>query len=171
MFPNLNSSNGKDRSTKMSIRRGAAIAETAICLPFVFLLVVGAIELSSGLYHQMTFRSAVHECASHAADGTADCDDVQTVAQQIMSQVGVTNYNITIDEVPRTVNVASVQPALITHFDIPATGPTTAGFGDVPRGTIWRLQLTGTRPPTGLNITSQYLNSQFSANCVFVKEK
>lgn len=158
--------------SKPNSRRGAAVTEMAICLPFVFLLTAGAIELSAGLYHQMTFRSAVHECASRACDGDATADDVQSVAQQIMSQLGVTNYAIVIDEVPRTVNVDSVEPAMVTHFDIPAMGATTAGLEELPRGTVLRLRLTGDRPPTpGLRVVTQYLDSQVSAQCFFVKER
>ncbi len=153
-------------------RAGVAVVEVALCLPFVFLLTFGAIELSSGLYHQMTFRAAVHECATHACDGPTTCDDVQAVAQNIMSQMGVTTYQIEIDEVTRTTNLSSVETAPITHFDIPASGSTTAGLDDVPRGTILRLRLTGTRPPMpGLSLVTKYLDTQIRAQCVFIKER
>lgn len=158
--------------TANSSRRGAAIVELAICLPFVFLLVVGAIELSSGLHHQMAIRNVAHQCAIRGADGAATCNDIQALAQSIMPQLNVTNYSITIDEVPRSVNIQSVESASVTHFDIPASGPTTAGFDEVPRGTVLRLVIQGTRPaPDGLNLISNYLDDQITAQCVFVKEK
>jgi Flp pilus assembly protein TadG len=159
------------RQNRNQKRRGAAVAEMAICLPFVILMVVGSIELSSGLFHQMVFRTAVHECATRAADGTTDAVEVQTVAQQILSQHGITDFTITIDEVTRTVNSGTVESNPISHFDIPATGTPTAGLETVPRGTLLKLRLSAPRPPaTGLGVISKYLDSQIAAECVFVKE-
>ena len=164
--------NAMQFSLKKTRRRGAAVAEMAFCLPFVILLVVGSIELSSGLFHQMAFRTAVHECATRSAAGPCTSDEVQSVAQQIMLQRGISEFNITIDEVPRTVNVGSVEQATVTHFEIPSTGATTTGLEQVPRGTVLRLRMTANRPPaTGLSIISKYLDAQIAAECVFVKEK
>ncbi len=154
------------------VRKGAAVVEMAICLPFVFLLTAGAIELSTGLHHQMTVRAAVHECASAACNGPTTSDDVQAVAQPIMTAMGVGSYGITIDVVSRTLSDPSVLPAPIQHFDIPATGNTTPGLEEVPRGNLLRLRLIAVRPPiAGLSPLTQYLGNQVTAECVFVKER
>lgn len=151
------------------VRNGAAVVELAICLPFVFLLTAGAIELSAGLHQQMYVRSAVHQCANHACNGPTTSNQIRTVAQQIMSTIEVTSFTITIDVIPRTVNASSVEPPTVTHFLIPSTGAATAGLDEVPRGTILRLRLVAPRPPT-VGLTN-FLNSQISAECFFVKER
>lgn len=153
-------------------RTGAAVAEMAICLPFVFLLTAGAIELSSGLHHQMTIRAAVHECAAHACNGPTTSEDVQSIVQPIMTAMGVTEYEITIDVVQRTVIDPLVLPAAVGQFNIPATGSTTSGLEVVPRGTLLRLRLTADRPPiAGLSPLTQYLDNQVTAECYFIKER
>lgn len=152
-------------------RRGAAVVEFAVCLPFIFLLIVGSVELSAGLFHQHTIKLTAHQCAVTAAQGVSTADDVQAVAAQIMSQRNFENYEIQIVELPRTTNFDSVEPNAVAEFEVPSSGTTTAGLDEVPRGTILRLTLTAERPSiAGLGFTRKFLQPSIAAECTFVKE-
>ena len=105
-----------------SPRRAAAAVELAFCMPFILVLVVGAVELSGGLYHQHSLRTTAHECAIAAARGGGTGADVRAVANQILSQREMSDFDIDIDVLHRTINSATVDPPAVTHFDIPATG-------------------------------------------------
>lgn len=158
-------------STCEPSRKGAAVVEMAICLPFIFLLIISAVELSAGLFQQHTVRLTAHQCAITAADGGATCDDVQALANSVLSQRGYTSFTITIDEVTRTKNTSSVQPNSFPHFTISHTGPAPTGLDQVPRGTILKLSITAPRPQiAGLGLSLNFMQPNVVADCVFVKE-
>lgn len=152
-----------------SQRSGAAIVETAVCLPILLLLVVGSIEMSTGVFQQHAVRAACHECARVAASGAKTGADVQAIAATVLGQRGINNFDIDIDVQTRTVNAGTVAPATTTHFDIPQTGGTTDGLNTVPRGTLLRLQMTATRPPGPIG--SIFLGSEITSQVFFVKER
>ena len=140
-------------------------------MPFILVLVVGAVELSGGLYHQHSLRTTAHECAIAAARGGGTGLDVRAVANQILSQREMADFDIDIDVVNRTINSASVDPPSVTHFDIPATGVITPGLEQVPRGTLLRITITVDRPAIrGFGMVNTFLGPQLQAECVFVKE-
>ena len=152
-------------------RSGAAAVELAICMPFILILVVGAVELTGGLYHQHSLRAAAHECAIVAADGVGTSENVRQVATQILSQRRMSVFDIDIDVVARTANAGSVETPTVTHFDIPSAGAVTPGLEELPRGTLLRITITTNRPSTaGFGVTNTFLNAQVEATCVFVKE-
>lgn len=158
------------RRTRASLERtGAALVETAVCLPLILVLVVGSIEMSNGVFQQHAVRAAAHECARIAASGEKQGTDVQYIANEVLTQRGIDNFDIDIDVTARTVNTGTVQPPTTTHFDVPESGTPTAGLENVPRGTLLRLKLTATRPagPVG----STFLGPVISTQVFFVKER
>ena len=153
------------------LRRGVAAVELAVCMPFVLLLVFGAVEVSSGLHQQHRVRSVVHECAKLAAKKESTMDDLLAKANELIGIDGITQIKIEINVMPRTVNQASVDPPTTTYFVVDETGGGTPGLDEVPRGTVLQVVITTERPPIpGFGFTREFLNLDVVAQCVFVKE-
>lgn len=165
-------------------RRGVAAVETAVCLPVVFIVVFGAIEISSGIFQQHVVRTAVHETAKIAARGTSDLSDAQAICEEILDQRGFPpEFTATLAIVPRgnpatgplgtDFNTGSVAPDVnnvgggfpVTFTD--ASAPATPI--DLPRGTILQLTITTPRPLLAGTLTPNILPGNVVASCVFVK--
>ena len=152
-------------------RNGVAAVEAAVCLPLLALIFFGSLEISSGIFQEYNAQASAFEMSKVALAKFKSCDDVQALAAQVMPQHGFTNYSITIDVEPRTTNADSVELPVVTSFLIPMTGSTTAGLDELPRGTLLRLTLVSDRPAiAGLGLTRNFLSSQITSDCVFVKE-
>ncbi len=152
-------------------RRGAAAIEAAVCLPVLAIIIFASIEISGGIFQQYDAQAAAYEISKIALKNGNSCDDVQAAAQELLPQLGFESYNIEIDVVTRTANAASVETPAVNHFDIPSSGTTTPGLDQLPRGTLLKLTLTIDRPKiAGLGFFKQFLGTQISADCTFVKE-
>jgi Flp pilus assembly protein TadG len=160
----------KNRFTKRKTV-GSAAVEAAVCLPVVLVLVMGSIEISGGLLQQRTLSATAYQCALAAAKGESTCADVQSVANEILSQQGFDQYTIEIEVLTRTANTGSVAPTTYTSFTIPKSGATPAGLDELPRGTLLRITINATRPNiTGVGLSQVFLSTEMSASFVFVKE-
>ncbi len=152
-------------------RNGVAAVEAAVCLPVLAVIFFGSLEVSGGIFQEYNAQATAFELSKVALNTRSTCDDVQALAAQIMPQHGFTNYSITIDVLPRTVNADSVEAPLVTTFSIPQTGDTTAGLDELPRGTLLRLTLVTDRPAiAGLGLSRSMLGNEIASDCVFVKE-
>lgn len=159
------------QNSKSPIRRGVAAVEAAVCLPILVLIIVGAIEVSGGIFQEYNAQACAYELSKVALRSKSTCEDVQTHAAGILPQLEFTTYSIQIDVVPRTANPDSVNVPAITSFSIPQTGTAPEGLEDIPRGTLLRLTLTTNRPAiAGRGFSRAYLNNEISSDCVFVKE-
>ena len=156
---------------KTRIRNGAAAVEAAVCLPLLVLIFFGSVEISGGIFQEYNAQASAYELSKVALTKGKTCDDVQTLASQIMPQQDFATYSMTIDVQPRTVNADSVDVPTITTFNIPQSGSTTSGLEQLPRGTFLRLTLTVDRPEiAGIGLSRAFLGNQIVADCVFVKE-
>lgn len=71
--------------SRRALRRGVATVELAICLPMLFLLVVGAIECSNLIFLQQAMTVAAYESA-HVAARVGGLDaNAQRRAQEILA--------------------------------------------------------------------------------------
>ena len=158
-------------SRKLSLRRGVAAVEAAVCLPILVLVMLGALEVSSGIFQEFNVQSCAYEFSKVALRSGSSCTDVQLLADELMPQFDFSTYSIQIDVIPRTVNADTVEPAQVTSFSIPQSGSAPAGLEDIPRGTLLRLTVTADRPAiAGQGFTRSFLNGEISSDCVFVKE-
>ena len=140
-------------------------------MPLLAVIFFGSLEVTGGIFQEYNAQATAFELSKVALTKQKTCDDVQTLAAQIMPQHGFTTYSITIDVEARTVNSDSVEPPGVTTFSIPQTGSTTAGLDELPRGTLLRLTLVTDRPAiAGLGLSRSFLGSQITSDCVFVKE-
>ena len=152
-------------------RKGGAAVEAACCLPVLLLIMTSAIEISGGLFQEYDLQVCAYELSKTALHSKSTADDVQAQAQEILPQLGFTNYQITIEVEPRTVNTNSVDPPAVTSFTIPSSGSTTAGLDQLPRGTLLRLTIVADRRSiSGIGFMAKMLPTDVNADCVFVKE-
>ena len=161
----------KQKLKTLGPRRGVAAVEAAVCLPILVLVMLGALEVSAGIFQEYNAQSCAYELSKVALRPGSSCTDVQQVAEQIMPQFDFATYSIQIDVTPRTANASTVDPPQITSFSIPQSGTAPAGLEDTPRGTLLRLTVTAARPSiTGRGFTRSFLDGEISSDCVFVKE-
>lgn len=152
-------------------RDGVAAVEAAVCLPILFVIIFGAIEVSGGIFQEYNAQACAFELSKVALESGTSCEDVQTKANALLPQLEFTNYSIEIEVVPRSVNADSVEPAVISSFSFSQSGSAPAGLEDIPRGTLLRLTLTLDRPAiAGRGFARAFLSNQIETDCVFVKE-
>lgn len=164
MIKSTTKSNNKRRS-------GVAAVEAAVCLPLLVLIFFGALEVSGGIFQEYDAQAAAYELSKAALESQSSCEDVRFVADQILPQLGYSNYSISIDVLPRTVNADSVEPTTATSFSILPTGTAPVGLEDLPRGTLLKLSLTVDRPGiAGIGLSRVYMGGTIESDCVFVKE-
>jgi len=153
------------------IRKGTSAVEAAVCLPVLVLVIFGAVEVSGGVFQDYDAQASAYELSKIALRSDGTCEDVQTLAANLLPQLGFVNYEIMITVQSRTVNANSVSVPVQSTFHIPKSGPVTPGLEDLPRGTLVKLTLTADRPSiAGRREFRTYLSSKVQSDCVFVKE-
>jgi Flp pilus assembly protein TadG len=76
-------------------RSGAATVETAVCLPFLLVLVFSSIELSNAVFLKHSVNLAAYEGARTATKPGDNATKAATRVQQILASRRVTNYTYT----------------------------------------------------------------------------
>lgn len=94
-------------------RKGAAVAELAVCLPAIVLLVMGALECCTMIFLRQSLHVAAYEGIRVAIKNDTDSTAVVNRAQRILNERSVNGSTITINpnatqSVPRG-NQVSVQ--------------------------------------------------------------
>lgn len=171
----------KQTNSISTFRRGVAAVEAAVCLPVVFIIVFGAVEITSGIFQQHVLRSAVHETAKIASRGTSTVADCQAVCTDILDQRGFPDpFTATLSVIPRgdtslgtDVNVGSI-PAdvndVASGFPITFTDSAAPSTRiDLPRGTIMQLTISTPRPDLAGTLLPNILPNTVDATTVFVK--
>ncbi|MCA9044732.1 MAG: pilus assembly protein [Planctomycetaceae bacterium] len=94
-------------------RRGAALVETAVCLPVLLLLTFGAIEASNAIVLKQTLTEISYETARFVtSQGSTKADALQR-ADEIIAARGL--QNVTVDISPDvTVNTPPGTPITVT---------------------------------------------------------
>lgn len=77
-------------------RRGAAVAELAICLPAIVLLVFGAIECTSMIFLRQSLHIAAYEGIRVAIKNDTTSADVRARCDQILGERDIDAGNIVI---------------------------------------------------------------------------
>lgn len=123
-------------------RRGAAVAELAICIPAILLLVLGALECCSMIFLRQSLHIAAYEGIRVAIRNDTDTSNVVSRSQRILNERSVNGSNIT-------------------------TTPTDTQF--VARGNPISVQVTA--PCEGNNtLPLQFFSGQLSATATMIKE-
>lgn len=126
------------RPTKRTARRrpGAALAETAVMLPVLVIMVFGAIELANGIYLKQALTVAAYEGVRRATRPGASASEARARVNEVMQVRRVPDFQFTISP--------SVVPTTQrgTEVTVTVTAPGDSfGFGVVPL--LGDVELTG----------------------------
>lgn len=78
-------------------RAGAAIVELAICLPLLFLLVIGTIEVNNSIFLKQTLTSAVHDGALTGLRMNATEQEIKDRVETILNARGVSDFELSLE--------------------------------------------------------------------------
>ncbi len=84
---------------KSSSRKGAAVAELAICLPAILLLVLGAIECTSMIFLRQTLAITAYEGVRIGIKNDTTTADVNNRCNQLFTERDVEGGTVTTDPV------------------------------------------------------------------------
>lgn len=83
------------RKTPKRNRTGAAVAEFAICLPAILLLVLGAIECTSMIFLRQSLHIAAYEGIRVAIKNDTDSAAVLTRCNEVLTERNIASTNVT----------------------------------------------------------------------------
>ena len=112
--------------TRRSDRRGAAVAELAVCLPLIVLLVIGTVEACTMIYLKQSLTIAAYEGARTALVPGATNSDVTTECQQVITDRGVLGQTILVTPA----DITAVAPGTYLQVDVSATCDTNSMLGN-----------------------------------------
>ena len=72
------------RSKQIAIRDGVAVVELAICIPLIFLLTIGTLEVCEGIFLKQKVAIASHEGARIAIQKSSTIEDVRAAVAQYL---------------------------------------------------------------------------------------
>lgn len=98
-------------------RRGVAVAELAVCLPVVVLLVVATIESCSALFLKQSLTASAYEGVRAAIEKGATTASVQSACDQILADRRITASKVTLTPA----NIASLKPG--DFVDVTVSAP------------------------------------------------
>jgi Flp pilus assembly protein TadG len=112
---------GRKRSGKGVRRRGAAVAEFAVCLPLLITIVLGSIEASRLIHIQHGLETAAYEAARSVADHRASTSsDVDSVVSSILDAYQVTGGQAALT--PSTLNTVRTGDLITVTVTAPLAG-------------------------------------------------
>ena len=93
-------------------RKGAAVAEFAICLPAIMLLVLGAIECTSMIFMRQSLHVAAYEGIRVAIRNDSDSAAVTTRCNEVLTERRINGSAVTITP-PNTSTVPRGEPIAV----------------------------------------------------------
>lgn len=124
------------RNRRGADRAGVAVAEFAVCLPVIILIVLATIEACTMVFLKQSLGIAAYEGTRAALVQNASTAEVQRVAQQVLSERRVNGGTVTISPA----NLALIQPG--QYLTVSVTAP-AAGNNAIPLRFYRGRSLTG----------------------------
>lgn len=81
---------------KQQARKGVAVTEAAVLLPFVVIIAFAAIELSNGFYLRQSLTLGAYEAAMEMAKPQKKADAAEIPCRDVLKARGITHYKIDI---------------------------------------------------------------------------
>ena len=75
-------------------RKGAAVAEIAVCLPMIIIIVFGAMEAASMLFLRQALIQSAYEGAKVAIDSRAENENAIAVAESVAAGRRITDLDV-----------------------------------------------------------------------------
>lgn len=116
------------RATNAGSRRGQALAELAILLPLLIILVMGAADFGRVYYHFMAVESAAAAGAQYGCVSASKALDSDGIRLAAMRQVqDITNRSVVVvsSQMTNSVLTVNVQARFVTLFRWPMTPTNT----------------------------------------------
>jgi Flp pilus assembly protein TadG len=85
-------------------RTGGAAVEAAICLPLVFILLMGSLEICNQIFLKESLCNAAYEAANVAARKDGSYATANSRVTSILSARGTKGYTLTITPTPESAN-------------------------------------------------------------------
>ena len=109
----------RNRIKTADVRSGSAVAELAICLPAVVLLVMGALECCSMIFLKQSLHVAAYEGARIGIKQDSDSQLVQDRCTRILRERNVVGGVVTVQ--PREVSTATRGTPIAVQVAAPCT--------------------------------------------------
>ncbi len=84
------------RQKRSRARKGVSVVELAVCMPMLFALVFGVIEVSNAIFLQQALTSAAYEAANVASANGGTSASAQTRAKAVLTSLGIHSSTVTI---------------------------------------------------------------------------
>ena len=130
-MPTVSRGGARNPLTRIRVRRGQALAELALVLPVLLLLLLGALDLGRLFYSQITITNAAKEAALVSSRGgtylaNTACNDANSVMCAALTEakggfVEVDKSKVT--QSPSTVVVCPVNASIGTTVSVTVTAP------------------------------------------------
>ena len=131
------------RNRGLSVRTGTACVETAVCLPVLLILVLGAVEVTNKIFLKQSMATAAYESCRAAIRTEATMAEALSAGEAILKSRGVKSFTF------------NFQPADVS----------TAKRGDTIRVTVTAISKANSIIPT--NISE---NTSIASSVVMLKE-
>ena len=112
--------------TRRSDRRGAAVAELAVCLPLIVLLVIGTVEACTMIFLKQSLTIAAYEGGRTALVPGATNGDVTAECQQVVNDRGVQGGTIAVTPA----DITAAAPGTYLQIDVSAQCDTNSMLGN-----------------------------------------
>ena len=122
-------------SSKTKRRQGVAAVEAALCLPVVIILMLGTLEICSGIFLNESLKIASFEGARAGVRRQATPDQVRATVMEVLEARGVTGAQIEIDPPTGFVGLEALSPITVT-VSAPAEGNSRLNFDVLTGRTI-----------------------------------
>lgn len=124
-------------------RRGLAVAELAICLPVIVLILFASIQACNLIYLKHATVSAAYEGALELSKSNASNSSVESRVQQVLAAQNVTGATIAIEPVGVNISQAPAGSPITIVVDAPTAGNISmTGFFPSPQNLETRLVAT-----------------------------
>ena len=122
-------------NSKTKRRQGVAAVEAALCLPVVLILMLGTLEICSGIFLNESLKIASFEWARAGVRRQATPDQVRAVVMEVLEARGVQGAQIEIDPPAGFVGLDALSPITVT-ISAPALGNSRLNFDVLTGRTI-----------------------------------
>lgn len=115
-------------------RSGVAAVEAALCIPLILILMLGTLEITSGLYLRESLSVCSFEACRTGTRRRSTAADVQARATEVLADRGVTGATVTIT--PSSFDALSSLDQFTVAISAPTAGNSIFIFDNLANRTI-----------------------------------
>ena len=115
-------------------RSGVAAVEAALCIPLILILMLGTLEITSGLYLRESLSVCSFEACRTGTRRRSTAADVQARATEVLADRGVTGATVTIT--PSNFDTLGALDPFTVEISAPTAGNSIFVFDNLANRTI-----------------------------------